>query len=260
MDMIIKSILQRLKISSRERKRWSRVSGTIGENVRVFYGFDFLPARNECASGGIVKFQDLQSVYPNTPDGANVLYFASSALPSYAPLIASMAKKRGCRIVINQNGVAYPAWCPAGWKAQNRFMRDVLKMADYVFYQSNFCRLGADKYLVPFNGPSEIFYNSVDTDFFVPAVNSSLQDPVTLLLSGSHCHYYRVACAIETVAVLKQRGVKLRLLIAGRYCWGSDEASALLQGKKLAAERGVDSQVFFSGAYSQDEAVALFHR
>ena len=39
--------------------------------------------------------------------------------------------------------------------------------ADYVFWQSNFCKLSADKFLGKRIGPGEILYNSVDIMIFL---------------------------------------------------------------------------------------------
>ena len=37
--------------------------------------------------------------------------------------------------------------------------------ADYVFWQSNFCKLSANKFLGKRIGPGEVLYNAVDTNF-----------------------------------------------------------------------------------------------
>lgn len=257
---MMKQIFEWLSVNLRERARW-RGGHESGDNaVRVFYGFDYLPGKSDIASGGIVKFQDIQSAFPNITHGANILYIASSALPPYAPLVARIARSHGCRIVINQNGVAYPAWSPEGWESQNKPMREVLAMADHVFYQSRFCRAGADRYLGAFSGSSEILYNPVDTSQFVPAPADRAGRPPTLLLSGSHCQRYRVASAIQTVAVLARRSVGARLIVAGRYCWGDDEAAALAESMQLAVDAGVGDCVEFMGAYAQKDAVALLQR
>lgn len=144
------------------------------KTVRVFYGYDSLPTSEDVASGGIVKTQDLQKKFPNTPDSPNILYLISSALPSYAPRMAQWAKQAGAKVVLNQNGVAYPAWHGAGWETTNKFMREVLQYADYVFYQSNFCKLGADRFLGLRENNYEILYNPVDTLFFHPAESPPL--------------------------------------------------------------------------------------
>ena len=63
---------------------------------------------DEPAVGGIVKLQHLIQEFPDTPHGFNVLYLVSSRLPDGAVALADWARRRGARVVINQNGAAYP--------------------------------------------------------------------------------------------------------------------------------------------------------
>lgn len=76
------------------------------------------------------------------------------------------AKKRGVKLVWNQNGVAYPAWHGSGWEKTNKPMASSLHKADFVIYQSQFCRLGSDRFLGKYQGQSIILYNPVDTSVF----------------------------------------------------------------------------------------------
>ena len=46
----------------------------------VFYGYNHVPMPSEKPSGGIIKCQDLQRIYPNTARNANLLYLVSCAL------------------------------------------------------------------------------------------------------------------------------------------------------------------------------------
>lgn len=253
----LKSFFAIARLYTVERRRWRHISkGKPG----IFYGYEKIASTDETASGGAVKLQDLIRAFPNELAAPNMLYLISSALPPFCDVMADFARKAGARLVLNQNGVAYPAWSPTGWEEQNRPMKKILGMADYVFYQSEFCRISADRFLGRFGGPSKILYNPVDTKVFVPAAKLTLGDPVTLLLAGSHGHYYRVRCAVETVAVLKRLRVNARLIIAGRYCWQDNEAIALQESKELARNMGVESQVVFSGSYTQRDAVSLLHK
>lgn len=257
--MIYEEIKTRLLLPGRERRRWQGKKPST-DSIRVFYGVDELPRRDEAAAGGIIKFQDLQGVYPNTPQGANILYMVTSALPPYAVVIAKVARAHGCRVVINQNGVAYPGCYATGWRSLNRPMRKLLGLADHVFYQSEFCRKAADTFLGRYNGSAETLYNPVDTEIFRPAAQRDASSPLRLLLAGSHCDYYRVATAIETVACLRKDGTDSRLIIAGRYRWREPESQAIAEGRHLAAQLGVDDVISFEGAYAQEEAPALFQK
>ncbi len=242
-----------------EAKRWRRKER--GQGIRVFYGFDRVPVPCEHAAGGIVKIQDLQRAYPNCPQSADILYLVSSALPHHAVRMATLAKKAGCAIVINQNGVAYPGWYGRGWKAHNRPLKKLLHMADHVFYQSAFCKFSADKFLGKPVCPFEILYNPVDTRVFVPVQERSVPDrSPRLLIAGSHQSRYRPAVALGVLQRLLARFPGARLTIAGRLCWEKDPRVARRQLEEDIEEAGLGGRVRISGPYSQRQAVRLFQQ
>jgi glycosyltransferase involved in cell wall biosynthesis len=243
-------------------RRWSSPGNKPGEMVspHLFYGFDRLPTKDDHGSGGLIKVQDLQSVYPNTLRGANLLYLVSSSPPLFASRLARFARAAGARFVLNQNGVAYAGWHGPGWERLNMAMKGLLKQADYTIYQSRFCKETADRFLGPPNGHWEIIYNPVDTDVFKPSKEDRALGEFVVLVSGSHGAWYRIQAAIETLAILRYRMPRVRLIVAGRYVWRDDPAVALAEAKTLAAHLGVADLVEFSGPYSQSAAVALFHR
>lgn len=240
--------------------RWKRSLVREPDAIRVFYGYESLPTSQELASGGLVKTQDLQSVFPNFSQGPNLLYLISSALPPYAPRMARCAKQAGAKVVLNQNGVAYPAWHGAGWETSNRFMREVLQQADYVFYQSQFCKLGADRYLDPRNESCEVLYNPVDTSFFHSSPSVYPLTSIRLLLAGSHHHFYRVQSAIDTVMRLRASGLDARLEIAGRCCWHTEDSSAEDQLRQYIEDHSLAAAITISGPYTQEQAPTLFQR
>jgi glycosyltransferase involved in cell wall biosynthesis len=241
----------------REAVRWDRVP-PVSAGVRVFYGLEEMPGSDGPVTGGIVKTLDLQSLYPNTPRGGNLLYLVSSALPPFAELMVKQARAHGVGVVWNQNGVAYPAWFGPGWNRENATMRKLIHQADYVFFQSDFCRQSAEKYLGRVGGPHEILHNAVDTRVFCPAAERPLR--LRLLLAGSHHHGYRVSTALEAVARVKVLYPEIRLEIAGRYLWRRNEAEALSEAQAKADELGLGACVEFTGAYTQEEAVLLMQR
>lgn len=253
-------VRRRISVEWQERMRWRTRITCQRDSIRVFYGQETLPSSSEIASGGVVKTQDLQTRFPNTPTTPNFLYLISSALPSYAPRMAHLASSAGAYVVLNQNGVAYPGWQTGNWETTNRYMREVLQQADYVFYQSHFCKLGADRFLGKRDQNYEILYNPVDTTRFSPGVPRANSDPWRLLLAGSHHHFYRVQTAVDTTALLRDAGMNVRLEIAGRHCWTADSRSAGIQLQKYIRDKCVEENVRLSGAYSQNEALALLQR
>ena len=143
-----------------------------------------IPSRDQIDVGGILKLQHLSALYPDEPRAFNVLYLVSSRLPEGAEALAYWAQKKGARLVLNQNGVAYPAWYGPGWAAVNAPMRALLARADHVFYQSEFCRISADKFAGPARGNHEVLHNAVDTQASTPT-DASRSGALTLLLGGS---------------------------------------------------------------------------
>lgn len=244
-----------------EWRRWRLSepdSSTHNEKVRVFYGHDNLRGPDDKVFGGFVKFHDLQQVFPNYIKGANILYLVSSALPHFPGRMVRMAKKTGARIVLNQNGVAYPGWYGGGWERANRNVRCIHNLADHIVYQSHFCKLSADEFIGKICLSGEILYNPVDTEVFVPAENHKLPEQPTLLLAGTHMSFYRPAVAIEAVRIASRKIPDLKMTIAGRFCWERHERNALEQVKKHALQEGVADRVIFVGTYTQKQAISLF--
>ena len=230
------------------------------EKIHVFYGHGHIPHLGDKTHGGIVKFQHMQDLFPNSPRQFNILYMVSSRMPYGAVQIAWFARRKGVRLVWNQNGVAYPAWHGAGWEESNTLLARLLSAADHVFYQSEFCKLSGDRYLGERKGSWEILYNPVDTQVFSPAESDPDPKHLVLLLGGTQYRYYRIACAIQVLALLVRKNVDTRLLVTGRLCWIPDEADAWRIVCGLAAKLGVEDRVEFVGPYAQSDAPSIYRR
>jgi glycosyltransferase involved in cell wall biosynthesis len=214
---------------------------------------------DEIAVGGIVKLQALSAEYPNTRLRFNVLYLVSSRLPEGAVQLAQWARRKGARIVVNQNGVAYPAWHGEGWETTNAPMRALLANADHVFYQSAFCKVSADRFVGPPRGHWEILHNAVDTSLFTPPPSPSSR-PLTLLLGGSQDMRYRFESAVRTLAVLKDRGRDVRLIVTGRIRWHRDAAASRAEADDVMSSLKVTEDVSLTGPYVQRDAPDIFRR
>jgi len=256
MTGLLGKIARRMAAEVREKRRWEALSASVGPHV--YYGMDSLPGLEVSVSGGIVKCLDLAERFPNSIERANLLYLVSSALPERRELLARAAQRARGKFVLNQNGVAYLAWAGPEWKTFNAPNARVYAMADYVVYQSEFCRQFAEEFLGPRNGPGEVLYNPVNTDDFLPReeFDQSTRPPV-LLVAGSHHDAYRVKRALEALAAIRSEEPAVRLIVAGRLVWGPD---AETEAREWACDLGVAEVVEFSGSYSQEEAPSLFHR
>lgn len=247
-------ILWLVKMTLVEYRRWRGLSR--GDKPRVFYGYDRLPGRSELVSGGIIKCQDLEIAFPNSPDSPNLLYLVSSVLPPHLPILIRAAKRAGMPIVLNQNGVAYPAWHGAGWEKTNCPLALAYHAADYVFYQSDFCRVGAERFLGTRQGNGEVLFNPVDTSVFTPLPSQRFGAPV-ILISGSHQFRYRLETAVLALAELRRHYPDATMIVAGRYCWNDDEDRCRSEIYAVAGDAGVADAIDWRGAYTQEMAPAL---
>ncbi len=204
----------------RAAARWARLLAARGDapagaGPRVFYGHDLIPGPDEPARGGTAKFQRLDGRFPNHPTGFDLLYLGSTWLPRDLRQLLWLADRRHTPIVVNQNGVGYPAWAGADTEAVNEPLRRALLAADHVLYQSEFCKRSADLYLGEPRGAWEILANAVDVDRFTPAAAPPAHGPV-LLLAGDQLQPYRLELALRTLEHVRRRHEDARLLVLGR--------------------------------------------
>jgi glycosyltransferase involved in cell wall biosynthesis len=225
----------------------------------VWYGMNTIPDARDHVVGGIVKLQHLVDRFPNRPLRFNVLYLVSSRLPDAPEALAWWAKRNGARLVLNQNGVAYPAWHGPGWERVNEPMTALLAAADHVFYQSDFCRISADRFAGRATAPSEILYNAVDLTRFRPA-SRARDHRVVLLLGGSQDQRYRFDAAVRTLAALRRRHVDAELIVTGRLRWSPDARACQREAEALVRSLELSDRVTLTGPYTQAEAPSIFQR
>ena len=249
-------IISKSQVWRRERQRWRQPQPS--EVTRVYYGFDSIKSRSQLSSGGIIKVQDLQTAFPGCEETPNTLYLVSSSLPPYASTMARIARARGAKVVLNQNGVSYPVH-GRSWKRTNHFIRSVLQQADYVFYQSHFCKLAADRYVGKRDSACEILHNPVNTDCFCPMDKPLPLEPTRLLIAGTHNLFRRVETALDVISELRNSGVDAYLEIAGRLAW-AEEHVAGRQVREYLSKLQIEPYVSISGPYSQKAAPELFRR
>ena len=231
-----------------------------GSHAHVFYGYMRIPKKDELLSGGMVKFQRLEEYFPNSTERFNTLYLGSSSLPKEWQHIIWLAKQKKVRLVLNQNGVMYPRH-GTGWEQANIISKKILHRAEYVFYQSRFCKYSADKFLGKRSGAWEILYNCVDTSFFSPQKkDNSQRGGLSLLLGGNQYEWYRLDVALETVAHIAHEIKNVRLLITGDLNWISDGKKAYQLAHDKIRSLGIENNVEFIGAYIQKNAPQIYNR
>lgn len=226
----------------------------------LHFGKD-IPTATGRVHGGAVKLQRLQEHFPVSKVNCNILYLVSSSQPPYPDHLITIAKKRGVKIVWNQNGVSYPASEPVRWKRINAGMRQLMHRADYVIYQSQFCKKSADEFLERFEGPHSVIYNNIDTTFFTPQLQNDINRPLTILLGGNQYRKYRLETALKTIAEIKKALSDVQLIVTGKVAWNSmSEVDCLAEAHSIMSELNITENVQFTGMYTQEQAPVLYNR
>ncbi len=227
--------------------------------IYVSYGINHIPCQNEIAYGGMIKYQLLQNVFPNSPFRFNIQYIVSSVTPRDWSQILWLKERKKVRLVWNQNGVWYKACYGPGYEKVNYPMKRMLHAADYVFYQSRFCKLSADHFLGERKDSWEILYNPVDTKFFKP--NDSDPDPkkIILLLGGNQFPYSRFEHAVRILSLLIKYHSNVQLIVTGKL--GSLPQKEAIQNSLHFAKRlGVSDHIVFLGPYLYKDAPDIYRK
>jgi glycosyltransferase involved in cell wall biosynthesis len=218
--------------------------------VRVFYGHDRVPAEGDPVRGGTAKVQRLAVRFPNEPTTFTLVYLGSTWLPRDLAFVLRLASRRRIPVVLNQDGVGYPAWAGPRTDQINRTLRRALVGADHVLYQSAFSKESADLFLGLPRAGWEVLPNAVDVDRFAPADAPPGDGPV-ILLGGDQYQPYKLELGLRTFARLRASYPDARLLVSGRVTGAPEE---------LVAELALHDSVEFVGRYAQRDAPALLRR
>ena len=211
------------------------------------------PRDGELIHGGRVKLLHLKRAFEHSESRFNFLYLVSSAMPPHALDLVRWAHECGAKFVWNQNGVGFPAWAGARFAAVNRPMKELLTLADFVVYQSEFCKTSADRWLGPARCPSKVLFNPVDLDAFSPAPEPPSVDCWRLLAAGTHHQAARILGAIETVRNLRAAGRNAVLTIAGELRW----PDAQREVREALDRWNIEKSVEFRPPFTQAEAAGL---
>lgn len=202
--------------------------------------------------GGQIKLIPLREKFPENLSRFNLIYLVSSALPAHPEKIVSAAKARGIKLVWNQNGIAYPGCYGDSYPWFNLRMAELRSQADYIFNQSEFSRISAERYLGPSSAPSEICLNPVDTEMFTPAENPLAQDTWQILAAGTSHALYRTQSALDTLRELLARGRRVHLTLAGEFRWQGAESDV----RRIM--EGLRDHVTILLPFRQSEATAIY--
>ena len=218
--------------------------------LSVFYG----GARAGDFGGTLVKVRLLQNRFPEHRAGFSLLYMLSNAI--YLPqVVVDRIKSSGVPVVLNQNGVFYRGWYAGDWQRENARMAKLHAAASFVFYQSEFCKRCAERFLGARSAGSEILYNAVDTQYFAPVAQRPVGTPFTFLITGKFdkAMGYRLTSSIAGVAAARKGGLDVRLVVAGLV---DPDVAVAARAQVDALE--LASMVIFTGPYTWKEAPGIY--
>lgn len=229
----------------------------MSRSLRVSYGKLRVPKLGEQTHGGLVKFQHLSKIFPNHPYSFNLCYMVSSHIPPFADDILRFVTSRKIPLIWNQNGVNYEGSDPVHWRAANEQMQKFYRTASYIFFQSEFCKMAADKFLGAPPAQNEVLLNAVDLDFYCFSPKQTSKGPLRLLAAGTLNKLYRFETAIRVLSLVQDAGISAELVIAGRLCW-APRAQMKADLARIFSTHPVRQSVSFIDAFSQNEAPSIF--
>lgn len=215
--------------------------------IRIFYG----GSKSGHIGGPLVKIKKLKREFPEYTNGFNLIYLLSNnTYLSKASLY--ILKKRKIPIILNQNGVYYKAWFKGNYLERNELMANGYHLADYVLWQSRFCKKTSDKFLGKRKGDGEILYNSVDTGLFTPEFKNN--KIFTFLITGNinRDNSYRIISVFKAIKKLYKSYKNFNLYIAGNI-----ENKDFLELK--SNEMKIADKVKFIGKFSQFDAPKIYN-
>ncbi len=218
---------------------------------RIFYG----GARKGDIGGPVVKIKKLSKYFCEGNTTFNIAYLTSNN-SFLSKRTLDLLNQKKIPIILNQNGVYYPAWYKGNYKEKNYINSYYYKKADYVLYQSSFCKRASEKFLGKRSGPGEILYNAVDTKKFHPFKKLSNRD-FTFLITGNirKNNNYRISSVLFALKGIideyKNININININIAGYI----EDKNYF---RKIINELNLENNVNFLGKYSQDNAAEIY--
>ena len=223
-------------------------SNKTNAKIKVYYG----GAYKGDLGGPFVKVKRLTTNYPEYRYNFNLLYCLSN-FPYLSDTSLKIVKRKGIPIVLNQNGVYFSGWYGNGWENKNKKLVPAYHLSDYIFWQSEFCKESADKFLGKRNIPGEILFNAVDTTKFSPIEKQYKE--FTFLTTGvfTDSMLYRLVATVEAFYLFQKKQKETRLIIAGYM-----SMKVQTQIHNLIFARELQNKIRVIGSYSQDFAPEIY--
>ena len=213
-------------------------------------------ARSGSTGGPKVKIQRLIKIFSISRYRPNIFYCLSNCIYTYNYFIQNYVKFK-IPIIYNQNGIFHNIWYKGNVYIKNKEMKFYLLNADFVFYQSKFCKKCCDQIIYKRTKNYKILYNAVDTNFFIPAdvKKSSL---VSILKVGiyNRNNMWRLTDtikAIYNINNIKKNSYKLSIV-------GPIEKKIKNEIDLLIDYYSLNKQVLFLGEVNQNDIVSIMQK
>lgn len=214
--------------------------------LRVFFG----GSRSGNVGGPLVKIKRLKNYFQEYSFRFNIVYTTSGNCFLTKSAVKHL-KKKNYPIILNQNGVFYPAWFNGNYHDRNLLNQYLYHQADYIFWQSKFCKNTSEKFLGKRIGSGEILYNAVDTKVFRPT--SRKHKNFNFLITGSinKKNNYRISSVLYALVDVLKYEPKVYLIIAGDI---ADKIYFISESKRL----GIINNVKFLDKFKQEDAPKIY--
>jgi len=214
-------------------------------------GVYFGHPRKGHTTAAFLKARSLAELLGNKSLRNAILYVCSGHIPLWYCL---REKKRGIKLVVNQNGVYYQGWYGASYVAANeRHLLGHYRAADYIIYQSAFCEESARRFLGEPPCPHQLLHNPVDTAFFTPETGHVFDPAAPVFLATgnfySEVKEERIRLMLEAFTLVRSQLPKAQLIIAGYVA---------PQLARITAAPGGGMR--FTGSYTYAQAPTLYRQ
>ncbi len=219
------------------------------KNAQIYYA----GAEIRNIGGPYLKIKKLQKFFPENKGKFNLVYALSNS-PKLSTRSINILKKRKIPLILNQNGVFYPSWYSGNWQNQNLLISKIYHSADYVIWQSDFCKKSADRFLGKRFGKGEVLYNAIDTKKFYPVKKRS-DNIFKFLITGNITkeNNYRIYSVINVFKDIIKINKKVHLYVAGVI---DDCENFNAELERL----NIREFITFLGTYSQKDAPKIYQK
>ncbi len=224
-------------------------SSKLQDKIKLNYANAHI-SKDSYIRGGRVKLKFLKKKFPQESN-FKYLYLVSSALPNYVYFFIYISKLFNKKIILNQNGVAYPGWT-SNHKTINDRLRYVYEKSDYIIFQSKFCKQSARKWLSKKKIRHSIIYNPIK----IRKKKYFSEKCINLVVCGSHENKERVFLVLELLKKLLNNKQSYKLIIAGPLVWDN----ALNEVNNFIEENNLKKYVILYGKYKQNKLKKIYSK